>query len=397
MLIPYARNARTHSEAQIAQIAASIREFGWTNPVLVDGDNGVIAGHGRLLAARKLGMSSVPVIELAGLSDAARRAYILADNRLALNAGWDEAMLGAEAADLLNFGIDLEIAGFGASELERLVAAAGYQAGFPDEAPAPPERATTVRGDVWLLGRHRLLCGDATDPSDLELVLNGGLADMVFTDPPYNVSYEGKTSKRLTIDNDALGAEFGEFLENACRALLGVSKGAAYICMGCSEIDVLKSAFERAGGHWSTFLIWTKNVFTLGRSDYQRQYEPILYGWAKGSRHYWCGARDQGDVWEIARPVKNDIHPTMKPVALVERAIRNSSKSRDTVLDPFAGSGTTLMAAEATGRTAALVEIDPRYCDVIVRRWQEATGELAKREADGLGFDEASQEAGHPA
>lgn len=393
-LIPYARNARTHSEAQVAQIAASIKEFGWTNPVLVDGDNGVIAGHGRLLAARKLGMSSVPVIELAGLSDAARRAYILADNRLALNAGWDEAMLGAEVADLMEFGVDLEIAGFGAGELERLLAAAKDQPSFPDEAPALPEQPTTAKGDVWLLGRHRLLCGDATDPSDLKRVLNGQLADMVFTDPPYNVAYEGKTSKRLTIENDALGAEFGDFLESACSALLAVNKGAAYICMSSSEIDVLKSAFERAGGHWSTFLIWTKNTFTLGRSDYQRQYEPILYGWAKGSKHYWCGARDQGDVWEIARPVRNDLHPTMKPVALVERAIRNSSKSRDTVLDPFGGSGTTLMAAEATGRSAVLVELDPRYCDVIVRRWQEATGERALREEDGLGFDEAVQKAG---
>jgi DNA modification methylase len=166
--------------------------------------------------------------------------------------------------------------------------------------------------------------------------------------------------------------------------------------MGCSEIDVLKAAFEAAGGHWSTFVIWAKNTFTLGRSDYQRQFEPVLYGWAKGSKHYWCGARDQGDLWEIARPTKNDLHPTMKPIALVERAIRNSSKSRDTVLDPFGGSGTTLMAAEATGRTAALVELDPRYCDVIARRWQDAMGSTATRAADGMSFPEACERIGQP-
>ena len=216
-------------------------------------------------------------------------------------------------------------------------------------------------------------------------MLGGSLADLDFTDPPYNVAYEGKTAKRLTIRNDALGVEFGAFLGAACAAMLQVTKGALYICMSSSEIGTLKAAFESAGGHWSTNVIWAKNAFTLGRSDYQRQYEPILYGWPSGTDHYWCGARDQGDVWQHDRPTKNDLHPTMKPVALVERAIRNSSKSRDIVLDPFAGSGTTLMAAEATGRTAALVELDPGYCDVIVQRWQEATGKVAHRE-DGRPF-----------
>jgi DNA modification methylase len=223
------------------------------------------------------------------------------------------------------------------------------------------------------MGEHRLLCGDATRAEDLQRVLSGGLADMAFTDPPYNVAYEGKTAQRMTIANDALGDTFAAFLEAACRGILTCTKGAVYICMSSSELGTLKNAFEAAGGHWSTFVIWSKNAFTLGRSDYQRQYEPILYGWAKGTDRFWCGARDQGDVWECPRPVKNDLHPTMKPVALVERAIRNSSKTRDTVLDPFAGSGTTLMAAEATGRRAALIELDPRFCDVIVRRWQEGT------------------------
>jgi DNA modification methylase len=387
-LVPYARNARTHSDAQVAQIAASIREFGFTNPILVDGDNGIIAGHGRLLAARKLGLATVPVIELAGLSEAAKRAYVLADNKLALNAGWDDTMLAAEVADLAGMGIDLDVVGFGAGEIDKLLDLhqQGGAPSFPDEAPEPPADAVTRPGDLWRLGPHRLLCGDATRLDDLRRVLNGALADMVFTDPPYNVAYEGKSAARMTIANDALGVGFAAFLESACRNMLSVCKGAAYICMSSSELGTLKRAFEAAGGHWSTFVIWSKNAFTLGRSDYQRQYEPILYGWAKGSDHYWCGARDQGDVWQHDRPVRNNLHPTMKPLALVERAIRNSSKSRDLVLDPFAGSGSTVMAAEASGRTAALVEIDPAYCDVIIRRWQEATGGTGVLDGQGASF-----------
>lgn len=386
-LIPYARNARTHSDAQVAQIAAAIREFGWTNPILVDGDNGVIAGHGRLLAARKLGLGEVPVIELANLTSAQKRAYVLADNKLALNAGWDDAMLAAEIAELSELGANLDLTGFAAGEIDKLLELhQGGTPSFPDEAPAPPALPVTQTGDLWMMGEHRLLCGDATKTDDLALVLAGGLADMVFTDPPYNVAYEGKTSDRMTIRNDALGTNFPAFLEAACRAMLNVTKGAHYICMSSSQIGVLKSAFETAGGHWSTFVIWAKNAFTLGRSDYQRQYEPILYGWPQGAKHFWCGARDQGDVWQHDRPIRNDLHPTMKPIALVERAIRNSSKSRDTILDPFGGSGSTLMAAHATGRKAALIELDPAYCDVIVRRWQDGSGDTAR--LDGSAFEE---------
>ncbi len=384
-LIPYARNARTHSDAQVAQIAASIREFGFTNPILVDGENGVIAGHGRVLAARKLGMATVPVIELAGMSEAEKRAYILADNKLAENAGWDRELLGLELGDLASLGFDLSLTGFGEDEIDALRAGDGPT--FPDEAPTVPEEPVTRPGDVWTLGPHRLVCGDATKPETIRLAMNGRLADMVFTDPPYNVAYrKGKVSKAIA--NDDLGSEFGAFLEKACRAMVPVTKGAIYICISGAEIDVLKAAFGAAGGHWSTFVIWSKDRFTLGRSDYQRQYEPILYGWPQATDHYWCGARDQGDVWQIDRPRANDLHPTMKPIALVERAIRNSSKGRDTVLDPFGGSGTTLMAAEATGRQAALVELDAGYCDVIVRRWQEGTGKRAFRQ-DGSGLADA--------
>jgi DNA modification methylase len=354
----------------------------------------VIAGHGRLMAARKLKLDTVQVIELSGLSEAEKRAYVLADNKLALNAGWDDALLVAEVADLDAIGFDLSLAGFGESEVGRLVDMfqQGLAATFPDEAPDPPEEPVSREGDLWLLGEHRVLCGDATRPEDLSRVLAGGLADMVFCDPPYNVDYQGGAGKRDRIANDALGSGFGAFLQDACSAMLSVTKGAIYICMACAEIDTLKSAFVSAGGHWSTFVIWSRSGFPLGRSDYQRQHEPILYGWPKGNRHYWCGARDQGDVWACEKPRANDLHPTMKPIALVERAIRNSSKSRDTVLDPFGGSGTTLMAAEATGRRAAMIELDPRYCDVIVRRWQEGTGGEATLEAVGRSFAQVAAE-----
>jgi DNA modification methylase len=354
-LIPYARNARTHSDAQVAEIAASIRAFGWTNPVLVDGDSGIIAGHGRVLAARKLGMTTVPVIELAGLSEAEKRAYIIADNKLAMKAGWDEELLAAEIGDLKDLGFDLTLTGFDFAEIADLLK--GDAAVFADDAPAPPEHPLTRPGDVWTLGVHRLVCGDATRPEVVAEALAGNLADMVFTDPPYNVAYaRGKVRKAIA--NDDLGKDFGSFLEKACRAMLPATKGAIYICISGAEIDVLKAAFAAAGGHWSTFVIWSKNAFTLGRSDYQRQYEPILYGWAEGGDHYWCGARDQGDIWQIDKPRANDLHPTMKPVELVERAIRNSSKSRDIVLDLFGGSGTTLIACERTGRAARLVELE---------------------------------------
>ena len=393
-LIPYARNPRTHSDAQVAQIAASIREFGWTVPILVDGANGIIAGHGRVLAGRKLGLDRVPVIELAHMSEAQKRAYVLADNQLALNAGWDEALLRLELADLSGLGFDLGLIGFAEVELERLLAGDG-RTGLTedDEAPALPEQAVTRPGDLWVLGEHRLLCGDATVLADVERVLDGRLADMTWTDPPYNVEYGSSAKDKLRgskrkILNDDLGAGFAAFLHDACANILTVTKGAVYVCMSSSELDTLQRAFRAAGGKWSTFVIWAKHAFTLGRSDYQRQYEPILYGWRDGHDHYWCGARDQGDLWHFDKPARNDLHPTMKPVALVERAVRNSSKSRDIVLDCFGGSGSTLIACTKSGRQARLVELDPRYCDLIVRRWQAWTGDGATLQGDGRSYEE---------
>lgn len=391
-LIPYARNARTHSDEQVAQVAASIVEFGWTNPILVGADGVIIAGHARLAAARKLRMTEVPVIVLDHLTPTQRRALVLADNRLALNAGWDEEMLRVELESLEEDGFDLDVVGFTDEEIEELLRdPEESNVGLTDDdaIPEEEEHAVTVLGDVWLMGEHRLLCGDATSADAIKTILAGGLADMVFTDPPYNVDYEGKTAKKLKIGNDTLGGKFYEFLREACANVLAVTKGAIYICMSSSELHTLHQAFTEAGGYWSTFVIWAKHHFTLGRSDYQRQYEPILYGWRKGVDHFWCGARDQGDIWFIKRPTSSQEHPTMKPVELVERAIRNSSKTRDTILDPFGGSGTTLIACEKSGRHACLIELEPKYCDVIVRRWQAFTGKTARHAESGRPFGDA--------
>ena len=262
----------------------------------------------------------------------------------------------------------------------------------PEATPEPEPAAVSIPGDMWALGDHRLLCGDGTSIEELRRVLDGRSCDLAFSDLPYNVSYVGKTARKLEIVNDNLGDAFDDFLKAACRSLVEVSKGPIYLCMSSSQLHRLYAAFTEAGGHWSTFIIWAKSLFTLGHSDYQRQFEPILYGWREGGTHYWCGARNQGDVWMIDKPRVNDLHPTMKPVSLVERAIENSSRKGNVVLDPFAGSGTTAIACERLGRHACLVEIDPCYADVIVRRWEGYTGRGAELVGDGRSFERIRQE-----
>ena len=394
-LIPYASNARTHSEAQVAQIAGSIAEFGFVNPVLLGSDNVIIAGHGRIMAARKLGLKTVPTINLDHLSKNQIRALVIADNRIAENSGWDEELLRVELQNLADEDFNLDLLGFGDKELEDLLSSPDDDdtAALDENVPEVQENHISENGDVWIMGDHRLICGDSTSQEHMHKLMANDLADMTFTDPPYNVNYANTAKDKMRgknrpIMNDNLGDGFEAFPTKACENMLGVTKGALYICMSSSELDALQSAFRNAGGKWSTFIIWAKNTFTLGRSDYQRQYEPILYGWKDGNDHYWCGARDQSDVWNFNKPRVNDLHPTMKPVDLVIRAIRNSSKTHDIVLDPFGGSGTTLIAAQHTGRRARLIELDSRYADVIVRRWQEQTGEQAVREADGIKFDD---------
>jgi DNA modification methylase len=397
-LIPYARNARTHSDEQVAQIAASIAEFGFTNPILTGADGVIVAGHGRLAAAQKLAMEMVPVVVLEHLSPTQRRALVIADNRIAENAGWDETMLRVEMEALQLDDFDMSLTGFDADALAELMAGGGGDdSGNTDDDDVPEVLATAISraGDVWLLGQHRLLCGDSTLAESYAQLLQGEEVDMVFTDPPYNVNYANTAKDKMrgknrAILNDNLGDGFYDFLLAALTPTVANCMGAIYVAMSSSELDVLQSAFREAGGKWSTFVIWAKNTFTMGRSDYQRQYEPILYGWPEGGKHHWCGDRDQSDVWQIKKPHKNDLHPTMKPVELVERAIRNSSRPGNSVMDPFGGSGTTLIAAEKTGRIARLIELDPKYVDVIVRRWQDWTGKQATRESDGVAFDAQS-------
>jgi len=401
-LVPYARNARTHSEVQVAQIAASIVEFGFTNPILAGSDGVIVAGHGRLAAAQKLGLDTVPVVVLDHLTPIQRRALIIADNRIAENAGWDDAMLRIELQSLQEDGFNLDITGFDADALAEIMAGEETTVdGQTDDDAVPEVPVTPISrpGDVWELGNHRLLCGDATDPASYDALMADAMADMVFCDPPYNVDYANSAKDKMRgkdrpILNDNLGDGFYDFLLAALTPMLARCAGATYIAMSSSELDTLQQAFRAAGGKWSTFIIWAKNTFTLGRADYQRQYEPILYGWPEGQNRHWCGDRDQGDVWNIKKPHKNDLHPTMKPVELVERAIRNSSRPGDIVLDPFGGSGTTLIAAEKCGRIGWLIELDPKYVDVIVRRWQDWTGQEAYREADAVKFNDLAAAAG---
>ena len=400
-LIPYARNARTHSPEQVAQIAASIVEFGFTNPILAGSDGVIVAGHGRLAAAQKLGLATVPVVVLDHLTPTQRRALIIADNRIAENAGWDDALLRIEMADLQDADFDLSLTGFDADALAELMAGdepRGEGQTDDDAVPDVAETPVSRPSDVWLLDGHRLLCGDSTVAESYDRVLDGEPVDMVFTDPPYNVNYANSAKDKMrgkdrAILNDNLGDGFYDFLLAALTPTIAHCRGGIYVAMSSSELDVLQAAFRAAGGKWSTFIIWAKNTFTLGRADYQRQYEPILYGWPEGAQRHWCGDRDQGDVWNIKKPQKNDLHPTMKPVELVERAIRNSSRPGNVVLDPFGGSGTTLIAAEKSGRLARLIELDPKYADVIVRRWQDWTGKQATREADGVTFDQAASDS----
>ena len=401
-LVPYARNARTHSEEQVAQIAASIVEFGFTNPILAGSDGVIVAGHGRLAAAQKLGLESVPVVVLDHLTPTQRRALIIADNRIAENAGWDDAMLRIELQSLQEDGFNLDITGFDADALGEIMAGEETTVDGNTDEDAIPELSETAisrPGDMWILGNHRLVCGDATQAPSYEQLLAGQRVQMIWSDLPYNVNYANSAKDKLRgkhrpILNDNLGEGFYDFVFDALSLMLPHCDGAVYIAMSSSELDTLQAAFRAAGGKWSTFIIWAKHTFTLGRADYQRQYEPILYGWPEGSSRHWCGDRDQGDVWNIKKPARNDLHPTMKPVELMERSIRNSSRPGDVVLDCFGGSGSTLIAAEKSGRRCFMMELDPKYCDVIVRRWQEFSGGKAISEDGQRVFDEVTIQEG---
>jgi len=383
-LIPYAKNSRTHSEAQVAQIAGSIKEFGFNNPVLIDEDNGIIAGHGRVMAAQKLGLQAVPCIRLAHLSDTQRKAYVIADNRLALNAGWDDQMLTVELQELDAESFDLSLLGFEADELNALLNPIKETEGLTDEDEVPevPEEPVTKPGDIYKLGRHRLMCGDSTSIDAVEKLMDDGLADILITDPPYNIAYEGGTKKWEQIKNDSMADDqFRQFLRDAFVSANAVMKQGAvfYIWHADSEGYNFRGACIDTGWKIRQTLIWNKDNSAFGRSDYHWKHEPCLYGWKDGAGHLWASDRKQVTVLNFKRPSKSELHPTMKPVELIEYQLLNNTKGADIVLDLFGGSGSTLIAAEKNGRVARLMELDPKYCDVIVKRWEEFTGQKAER------------------
>jgi DNA modification methylase len=368
-LIPYAKNSRTHSPEQVGQIAASIKEFGFRNPILVDGV-GIIAGHGRLMAAQKLGLDKVPTIDCSDMSESQKKAYIIADNKLALNAGWDTAMLSIEMKDLEDEGFDLALLGFDDKELNALLEPEVTE-GLTDEdaVPETPIEPKTKLGDIYILGNHRLMCGDSTSIDAVDKLMNGNKADMVFTDPPYGVDYKGINNDSRDGLEDLLRGAFGNYLASS-------KSGASIYCFHSDRCaDVFHKVF-REFFHFSSMIIWAKNSLTLSQTDYQSQHEPCLYGWMDNGSHSWYSDRKQTSVWQFDKE-RVEGHTTPKPVALVEKAINNSSKGGDLVIDLFGGSGSTMIAAEKISRHARIMELDPKYCDVIVRRWEDFTGKKA--------------------
>lgn len=387
-LIPYARNARTHSEQQISQIAASIKEFGFNNPVAVDADGMILCGHGRVLAAQKLKLETVPVVCLSHLTETQKKAYILADNKLALNAGWDNDLLKVELEDLKLSGIDLDLTGFSDIELDKLLEQENEAKDDDYDDPLPLEPKSSA-GEIWICGKHKVMCGDSCSIDDVEKLMNVDKADLLITDPPYNVSYEGATKDHLTIKNDSMeDSSFRQFLRDAFLTADMVMKPGAvfYIWHADSEGYNFRGACRDVNWKVRECLIWKKNALVMGRQDYQWQHEPCLYGWKEGT-HLGASDRKQTTILEFAKPQRNDVHPTMKPVPLFDYQIKNNTKEGDLVLDLFGGSGTTMIACEQNGRHARLMELDPKYVDVIVDRWQKLTGKEAVRESDGVKFN----------
>ena len=377
-LIPYARNARTHSSAQITQIAASIKEFGFLAPIVIAEDNTILCGHGRFYAAQKLGLKKIPCVKESHLTEAQKRAYIIADNKLSINAGWDDELLAVELSDLQGEGVDLSITGFDEKELADLfddksksdVEDDGY-----DLSAALEKAAFVQRGDIWTVGRHRLMCGDATSADDVAALMGGKRANLLLTDPPYGVSF--KSSSGLTIQNDSIKDEdFYCFLKSAFSAAVDcLEKGAAaYIFHADTEGLNFRRAFVDAGFHLAGCCIWVKDSLVLGRSDYQWQHEPVLYGFLQNGKHSWYSDRKQTTIWNFAKPKKNANHPTSKPLDLLSYPIQKSTQENAVVLDTFGGSGSTLMACELTNRICYTMELDEKYASVILRRYVDDTG-----------------------
>lgn len=381
-LTPYARNSRTHSDAQIAQISASIKEFGFTNPVIVDEAGGIIAGHGRVLAAIRLGMAEVPTVVVTGWSEAQKKAYVIADNKLALNAGWDEAMLAVEFQELEALGYDLAFTGFSLDEIGKLNPAAVEGLTDEDAVPETPAEPITKLGDVWVLGDHRLVCGDSTSATDVETLMAGQKPNTMITDPPYGVAYEAGWRAEAK-DRKKTAREENSSLQNDDRAdwydaWVLFPGNVAYVWHASAFTDVVKQSLERAGFDVKQQIIWNKNVHALSRSDYHWKHEPCWYAVKKDRP--WHGGRTQMTVWDVKSVIFEEgktAHPTQKPVDLYTRSLENHTNAGEYVYDPFGGSGTAIIACEKLGRRSLNMELDPKYCDVIVKRWEEYTGKKA--------------------
>lgn len=386
-LIPYANNSRTHSDDQVAQICASIREYGFTNPILIDEDGTIIAVHGRAKAAMRLGMESVPCIVLRGLTKAQKKAYVIADNKMALNAGWDEEKLRLELEGLKELDFDLSLTGFSEEEMKDLLDPDG-EPEVPDgadDAPEPEAEAVSKPGDVWILGGHRLMCGDSTDPKDVERLMGGESADLLFTDPPYNVDVESADGKK--IENDCMSENaFVEFLSKAFKnASEAMRPGADFLVWHADNHRYsFETAMMDAGFKTSQVVVWVKNTFSVVcRQDFKWMHEPCLYGWKEGAGHYFKPEFNHPTVFREDKPRKADLHPTMKPVALCCSLIRLTSGKGDLVLDLFGGSGSTLIACEQLERRCFMMEYDPKYADVIIKRWEDFTGKKAELVEEG--------------
>lgn len=409
-LVPYARNARTHSKEQILQLRASLREFGFVNPVIVDKDLNIIAGHGRIIAAKEEGMTDVPCVFVEHLTEAQKRAYIIADNRLALNAGWDAEMLSVELAELQGADFDVSLLGFDDTELNTLLK--GNEIVQEDDFDVDAELQKPVvskLGDIWLLGKHRLICGDSTCSEVITPLMNGAEADLVLTDPPYNVNYGDKAkmlgnydkghrnTNKILNDNMEDGKFLTFLIDSFTRMYENSKKGAAiYVFHADSEGYNFRCAFKTAGYSLRQCLIWAKSSLVMGRQDYQWQHEPVLYGWKDGAGHAWYSDRKQTTLIRYEKSKQNNVHPTMKPVGLCGYFISNSSKEGDIVLDPFGGSGSTLIACEQLNRICYTSELDPKYCDVIVNRYIEQVGSSDEvslvREGMTLAFKDIQKE-----
>ena len=400
-LVPYARNARTHSPAQVDQIAGSIREWGWTVPVLVDEAGGIIAGHGRVLAAHKLGIAEVPAMVARGWTETQKRAYVLADNKLALNAGWDNDMLAMELGDLHGEGVDLGALGFGDEELSALLGTNPNGEGLtdPDDVPAERERAVSVLGDVWLLGKHRLVCGDCTDADAVAKALNGVTPHLMVTDPPYGVNYEADwRNKALRADGSpiagrAVGAVLNDGRSDWREAWTLFPGDVAYVWQGDRQLAGMARQLADAGFETRNLIVWAKSNFAIGRGHYHPQHETCWYAVRKSATAHWVGDRKQTTLWQIPKPAKSDTgHSTQKPVECMKRPMENNSSPGQAVYEPFAGSFTTGIAAEITGRACHAIELNPLYVDLGCRRWQDFTGRKAILEATGQTFEDVEEE-----